>query len=155
MSAGLCSQVVVLLQVLAAVILGGLIGLNRELEDKPAGVRTHALVGGSATLLVAVGQLITLDMAASLGEQQINADPTRIIVAVVMGVSFLGAGTIIHRAQAARGITTAASLLAAACVGIAVGLQQWLVSVGMTAIVVGLLEMSKLLHAWLGKSAQD
>lgn len=91
-------------------ILGGAVGFEREKADKPAGLRTHMLVAGSAALLTGMGRVVILNLGVD--ETFIRADPLRIIEAVITGITFLGAGTIIrHRGKdQIEGLTTAASL---------------------------------------------
>jgi putative Mg2+ transporter-C (MgtC) family protein len=122
-------------RVLLAVILGGLIGYERELADKPAGLRTHMLVAAAATLLMALGRVL---IESYSGRDFLQSDPVRMIEAIIVGISFLGAGTIFRsRAdhQAVQGLTTAASILFTAVIGIAVALNQYVLAIGATAIV--------------------
>lgn len=106
-----------------AMALGGVIGYERELKNRPAGFRTHMLVAGAAALLVGIGRLTLLDSAAS--DNHLQIDPLRLVEAVIAGVSFIGAGTIFarRRGAAVAGITTAASLLMVAVIGVAAGFQ--------------------------------
>ena len=118
-----------------AMILGGLVGLDREAARKPAGLRTHMLVSGAAALLVLLGQVMVKNYDAKLASL-LTSDPIRIIEAIITGVSFLGAGTIMRReSNQVEGLTTAASLLLAAAIGISVALSQWIVAVGLTLLV--------------------
>lgn len=118
-----------------AMILGGLVGLDREAARKPAGLRTHMLVSGAAALLVLLGQVMVRNYDAKLASL-LTSDPIRIIEAIITGVSFLGAGTIMRReSNQVEGLTTAASLLLAAAIGICVALSQWIVAVGLTLLV--------------------
>jgi putative Mg2+ transporter-C (MgtC) family protein len=120
-----------------AMFLGGLVGLDREAARKPAGLRTHMLVSGAAALMVLMGQVMVRNYDAKLASL-LTSDPIRIIEAIITGVSFLGAGTIIrnHRqGNQVEGLTTAASLLLAAAIGISVALSQWIVAVGLTLMV--------------------
>lgn len=78
-----------------AMFQGGLVGLDREAARKPAGLRTHMLVSGAAALLVLLGQVMLRSYDAKLASL-LTSDPVRIIEAVITGVSFLGAGTIIR-----------------------------------------------------------
>lgn len=94
-----------------ATLLGGVIGLNRELTNRPAGLRTHILLALGAALFASISR-------ESAG---MNADPTRIAAQVVTGIGFLGAGTIIHQGIEVRGLTTAASMWVSAAVGMACG----------------------------------
>lgn len=114
--------------VLAAYVLSGLIGWERERHRHSAGLRTHILVGVSAALFVLLGEAIVDRFGA--GVPQVRFDLIGILGAVVSGVSFLGAGAIFSsgRGGQARGLTTAASLLATAAVGIACGLHLYLLA---------------------------
>jgi putative Mg2+ transporter-C (MgtC) family protein len=120
-----------------ALLFGALLGLEREFKDKPAGLRTHMLVVGAAALLVSLGDVVTSHFRLELGGQLVQSDPIRIMEAVVTGVSFLGAGTIIRSRTGGQveGLTTAASLLVAAAVGICVALSQILLGLGITGLV--------------------
>ena len=120
-------------KVIAASILGGIVGLEREFADKLAGLRTHMLVGATSTFLV----VLAIRAIAMVGSQgQIRSDPVRIIEAIIVGISFLGAGTILknirHGDETIEGLTTGASILSVAAVGIAVGLDAFLLAVGVT-----------------------
>jgi len=120
-----------------AMLLGAAIGLEREIEDKPAGLRTHMLVAGAAASFVALGDVMIKHFDMALGGELVRSDPIRIIQAVITGVSFLGAGTIIRHGSTRRveGLTTAASILFAAAMGVCVALSQLVLAVGMTALV--------------------
>src|SRR5574337_2054252 len=85
------TQLVIIGQVIVAMILGGVIGFERELADKPAGFRTHTLVAGAACLFMAVAA--AAEHYLQLGST-VTIDPLRVAAAIVTGVSFLGAGTI-------------------------------------------------------------
>jgi putative Mg2+ transporter-C (MgtC) family protein len=131
------SQLDIVLAVAGAMLLGGLVGLEREMGDKPAGLRTHMLVAGAAALLVSLDRLITARFADEFGATGVfRSDPIGVIQAVVTGVAFLGAGTIIRERSGERvgGLTTAASLLFTAALGIAAGLELWVVAVGGTIL---------------------
>lgn len=141
-------EISILLQVAAAMILGALIGLDREFARKPAGLRTHMLVAGVAALLISLGELVVGQLAGELGSLVIRTDPIRIIAAIITGVSFLGAGTIIRQTSEnhVEGLTTAASLLFASVVGIAVALSLWVIAVGATLLVLVVLRILPLLE---------
>lgn len=115
-----------------AMLLSGVIGFERELRDRPAGFRTHMLVGGAAALLVGVGVLALGDhaaLAASDDGERLRTDPLRLVEAVIAGVAFIGAGSIFaRRGSGVAGITTAASLLMVAVIGIACGLGYYLLA---------------------------
>ena len=109
-----------LLQLALAALLGGLIGFEREMREREAGLRTHLLVSlGSAlfTMVGAYGFHSFLDSGASV----VRADPTRIAAQIVTGIGFLGAGAIIRQGLSVRGLTTAATLWVVAAVGLASG----------------------------------
>lgn len=114
--------------------LGAVVGLERELSDKPAGLRTHIFVSAGAALLMLLGDMV-LDNFEYKGSGLINADPIRVIQAIVIGISFLGAGTIIHQGgDRIEGLTTAASIFLTAGIGIAVAVEHVVLSAG-TAIL--------------------
>jgi len=106
----------VTLRLLLAVALGGLIGYERENTNRPAGFRTHILVCVGAALV-----MVTSEYIFSKYISLTDIDPMRFGAQVISGIGFLGAGTIIRDGVNVRGLTTAASLWAVSCVGIAVG----------------------------------
>lgn len=118
-----------------AMVLGGAVGYERELKDRPAGFRTHMLVAGAATLLIEIGELLMFDTRYR-GSQFIQIDPLRLVEAVVSGVAFIGAGTIFaaRSGNSVAGITTAASLLMVAIVGVAVGFGFYILSLAITLL---------------------
>jgi putative Mg2+ transporter-C (MgtC) family protein len=128
-------EIEVLLRSLVALVLSGVIGWERETLGKPAGLRTHMLVGAGAALFVGLGELLVIEFN-SFGDR-LRFDPMRIIEAVVTGVSFLGAGTIFFTRQEQRvqGLTTAASLWTTAAVGIAAGLGRYVLAAGVTIML--------------------
>lgn len=121
--------------------LSALIGLEREASDKPAGLRTHMLVGGVAALLVGLSNILVESFAART--TSIGADPIRVIDAIVAGVTFLGAGTIIRRStdDQTEGLTTAASLLFVAAIGVAVATYYFILAVGATLLALIILRL--------------
>ena len=127
----------VLGEVALAMLLGGLIGIEREIADKPAGFRTHMLVAGSAALLVGLGHFLLETFLIDVENEGIRSDPIRIVEAIVTGVSFLGAGTIFRGGDPeVRGLTTAASILLSSAVGICVALSEFTLAIGVTALAV-------------------
>jgi putative Mg2+ transporter-C (MgtC) family protein len=139
-------QLRVLGEVTVAMLLGALIGYERQRAQRPAGFRTHMLVAGAAAMLVGLAMLLAEQAQARLAgdARTVGSDPVRVIEAVVTGVSFLGAGTIFRHAgrDHVMGLTTAASLLLSAAVGIAVALWLPLLAIGvtlLTLVVLGLL----------------
>jgi putative Mg2+ transporter-C (MgtC) family protein len=147
------NQLEMIAMVVLAMLLGAVIGLDREWAHKPAGLRTHMLVAGASALLVGLTSVVIKDVQLELDDTLLRADPIRIIEAVITGVSFLGAGTIITRGQKGEveGLTTAASILMAAAVGISVGLWQLILAGGVTLIAVIALRGVPLLETWLKK----
>lgn len=128
-------QLLVLRDAAIAMLLGGVIGFERELKNRPAGFRTHMLVAGAAALLVGLGQLVISDHR--LGDEgRLTMDPLRLVEAVVAGVSFIGAGTIFARrgSQVVTGITTAATILMVAVVGVMCGFRYHLLAGLATAL---------------------
>lgn len=129
-------QLQILGEILLAAFLASLIGFERELAGKPAGLRTHMLVGASATLLVALGNIVVSEFEFP---GFVQTDPIRIIEAIIVGISFLGAGTILQREREGQveGLTTSASLLSVAAIGIGVALRLFVLSIATTAIILG------------------
>ncbi|HEY7706871.1 MAG TPA: MgtC/SapB family protein [Gaiellaceae bacterium] len=114
--------------------LGGAIGLERELREREAGLRTHLLVSVGAALFTLVSAYAWTDWAFSTQEGLVF-DPTRIAAQVVTGIGFLGAGAIIRQGLSIRGLTTAATLWVVAAIGMAVGVGYYEAAVLTTAIV--------------------
>ncbi|MCD6080788.1 MAG: hypothetical protein B6D53_03850 [Candidatus Omnitrophica bacterium 4484_49] len=118
-----------LIRLFLAGIFSGLIGLEREVHGRAAGLRTHILVGCGACLIM----LTSLYVHAMYGS---SADPGRIAAQVVSGIGFLGAGTIIRFRASVRGLTTAASLWAVAGIGLAVGSGLYLPATYTTLLII-------------------
>ncbi len=116
-------------QIIIAVILGGVLGLQRERWGKPAGPRTYALVTAGSTLFT------VLSLYGFGGGQNV----THVAAQIVTGIGFLGAGMILHKENRLEGLTTAAGLWITAAIGMAVGLRYFILSVGTTAIMLLLL----------------
>jgi putative Mg2+ transporter-C (MgtC) family protein len=109
-----------LLRLALAAFLGALIGVERELRDRQAGLRTHLLVALGSALFTIVSAYGFEDFLRS-GQSVVRADPTRIAAQIVTGIGFLGAGAIIRQGASVRGLTTAATLWVVAAVGLASG----------------------------------
>ena len=123
-----------LLRLALAAALGGAVGVERELREREAGLRTHLLVAlGSAlfTIVSAYGFHAFLSSGASV----VRADPTRIAAQIVTGIGFLGAGAIIRQGFSVRGLTTAATLWVVAAIGLAVGAGYYSGALITTAVV--------------------
>jgi len=121
-----------------AVALGGAIGFNRELRQKPAGLRTHSLVALSAALLTVTGTL----MAGGAGAVGDSATLGRVVQGMLAGIGFIGGGVILRRndQRGVHGLTTAAGVWLVAAVGIAVGAGLW--AAGAMAIALTLLVLA-------------
>jgi putative Mg2+ transporter-C (MgtC) family protein len=124
----------VVLRVGLAAALGGAIGLERELREREAGLRTHLLVSVGAALFTMVSAYAWTDWRFST-PQGLVFDPTRIAAQVVSGIGFLGAGAIIRQGLSVRGLTTAATLWVVAAIGMAAGVGYYEAAVVTTALV--------------------
>lgn len=150
------SQLSVVARIAFAMLLGGLIGVEREIKDRPAGFRTHTLVAAAAAMLTGMGEMMLAQ--AQHNEERVQIDPFRLVEAVIAGVAFIGAGTMIaQRGRTIAGITTAASLLMVAVIGVAVGFGH-----GWLALLATLLTLAVLsVLAWIerrvsrGKARDD
>ncbi len=128
-------------RIAAAVLLGGLIGLERELRDKPAGFRT--------IILICLGACIFTILSQVVGGP--DAQGTRIAAQIVTGIGFIGAGAILRDRQAVFGLTTAATIWAVAAIGMAVGFGLLaLAGLGTAAILVALFAFDFVEH-WIGE----
>lgn len=124
------------LRLVTATALTGAIGLDRELHESAAGLRTHALVGMSSCLLMIASAFGFADI---LGTPNVALDPSRIAAQIVTGIGFLGAGTIIAHGSTVRGLTSAASIWSVAAIGLAVGGGMYRAAFIATAIALVLL----------------
>jgi putative Mg2+ transporter-C (MgtC) family protein len=122
-------DVELLVRLLLAAVLGGAIGAERELNDQPAGLRTHMLLTIGACLF-------TLISAYGFGR---GTDPSRLAAQVVTGIGFLGGGAIVRHGLTVKGVTTAASIWATASVGVAIGAGSYVLGIGGAVLVVGTL----------------
>jgi len=118
-------------------VLGGTIGLERELKAKPAGLRTTLLICVGAALFTE----LSLDIAllATSGGDALRADPARLAAQIIPGIGFIGAGAILHGKGRVTGLTTAATLWVVTAIGIAVGSGAYVEAIGTTAMVLGTL----------------
>ncbi|MDR0468789.1 MAG: MgtC/SapB family protein [Peptococcaceae bacterium] len=122
-------QIVMMVRILLAMVLGGIVGFERELHNRWAGFRTHILVCVGSCLIM----LTSIYLADSYSGGG-NPDPGRLAAQVVSGIGFLGAGTILHSSSHIRGLTTAANLWMIAGVGLAVGCGLYLPAVLTTVL---------------------
>ncbi|MEJ2105524.1 MAG: MgtC/SapB family protein [Ignavibacteriaceae bacterium] len=146
-------QFEILCQTALAMFLGALIGLDRELSKKPAGLRTHILVAGASALIVKLTQIAVTTFKSEFATDLLRADPIRIFVAVITGISFLGAGTIIRQGTGNKieGLTTAASLLFSAVIGMGVALSQYIISIGATILALFILLSLGKIEYWVSQ----
>lgn len=114
-------------KLILTIVLSGIIGFERENSSKPAGFRTHALVGLSATLVMICGM--------SIAEKYGHDDPSRMPAQLLSGIGFIGAGTILRDGFNVKGLTTASGLLAVTCIGLAVGAELYIQAIIATLIV--------------------
>ena len=145
------TQLEVIVSTATAMLLGGLVGLERELKNRPAGFRTHMLVAAAASLLIGMGQLAFTDARMLQPPAWLAADPLRLVEAVIAGVAFIGAGTIFaHRGpEQIAGITTAASLLMVAVIGTATGFQYYVLAFSATALTLLVLTVLNVVERWM------
>jgi len=141
------SEMEIVLRLAISCILSGLIGFERECLERPAGLRTHILVGVGSTLIMIVS------IYGFVGYDSVNKDPGRIAAQVVSGVGFLGAGTILREGLTVRGLTTAASLWVVAGIGLAIGSGQFFAAIAGTALVLLTLVLFER-HRWINKHGE-
>ena len=113
------------IRLLLAAVLGGLIGIEREIRDKPAGLRTN--------ILICVGSTLFMSLSTQVA-QLLGGDPTRIAAQIISGIGFLGAGAVLHSHGFVLGLTTAATIWVVAGVGMALGSGMYLVAAFATAM---------------------
>jgi len=140
-------EVDIILKILLAAMLGGIIGLERELSHKEAGLRTN--------ILIAIGSTLITVLSFKIAALNKTADPARLTAQIVSGIGFLGAGAIIQARFAVHGLTTAATIWTVAAIGIAVGSGFYLVAFLVTIFVVLVLTVFKFLLAYLEKQKQN
>lgn len=135
-----------LLKLTLAILLGGLIGGEREYKSRPAGLRTHMLVCIGATLvqITSINYYSQFDIGA-------NVDPMRLGAQVISGIGFLGAGAIIKEGVSIRGLTTAASIWLVGCLGLTIGAGLYIESIVATLCIYIALKSFKALEVKLSK----
>lgn len=132
-----------------ALVLGALVGLERERGERAAGIRTHALVALGSCLVMIVS---TFGFADILGTPSVVLDPSRIAAQVISGIGFLGAGTILLRKEIIKGLTTAAAIWVVAAIGLACGCGLWLEAVAATLLMMIVLVALRPVHAFFRRS---
>lgn len=127
-------------RLLISVVLGGIIGFEREITGKPAGLRTHIFVSmGACLFTISSFYLLPTGISGAF-------DATRIAAGVVAGIGFIGGGSIIASRGDVRGVTTAASLWVTASLGLMIGLGSYLLPIIATIIAFLVLRLSKIEH---------
>jgi len=137
----------ILLKILLAALLGGIIGLERELAHKEAGLRTNILISMGAALFTVLSMEIARGVSGS--------DPARVAAQIVTGVGFLGAGAIIQARFAVHGLTTAATIWTMAAIGMTVGVGRYFVAFMVTLAVVVILTLFRTLATRLQPGTRD
>jgi putative Mg2+ transporter-C (MgtC) family protein len=132
-----------LVQLSLAVLLGGVVGLERELKGKPAGLRTNILICIGATLFTT----LSIHLAGPHG------DPARLAAQILPGVGFIGAGTILHTRGAVTGLTSAATIWVVAAIGVALGSGAYVEAFGTTVLVMVVLQGLGPVERWLARYA--
>ncbi len=122
-------------KLIASLFCGGLIGLERELKSKAAGIKTNMLICVGATLYTAISIL----MASSQDSLGVHGDPGRIAAQIVSGIGFLGGGAILHSKENVTGLTTAATIWLVAALGVWIGMGQIEVALAVTVLIVTVL----------------
>jgi putative Mg2+ transporter-C (MgtC) family protein len=137
----------IILRLGVATLAGGLIGLNRDLQGKPIGLKTLGLVGLATAMVVMLAD-------PSGDSSGISDASSRIIQGILTGIGFLGAGVIVHAEGRfrVRGLTSAACTWLAACVGIACGVGQWRIVTIAVVIALALLTVGRRLERWLHRT---
>jgi len=135
------------LRLFLAVVLGGIIGIERETSRKPAGLRTNILICVSSAMMIIVAELFS-------GKNGGGQEVTRVAAGVITGVGFLGAGAIIQARGTVHGLTTASVIWAVAGLGLAVGAGYYLISIVFTVMVVLILVLLRKIEQILLKRSE-
>ncbi len=140
----------IVIKVILSILLSGILGIEREIRQKVAGLRTHMLVGVGSTLVV-LTSLYIFDTYKAVT----IVDPTRMIAGIVQGIGFLCAGTIIRGGANVRGLTSAATLWIVSCIGIAVGAGQYVGAVFVTFVVIIVLIGVRSIEEYIGNKTKS
>jgi putative Mg2+ transporter-C (MgtC) family protein len=139
-------EIEIILKILLSAVLGGIIGLEREISHKDAGLRTN--------ILIAVGSTLLTILSINLAELSKVGDPARLAAHIITGIGFIGAGAIIQARFSIHGLTTAATIWSVAAIGIAVGSGYYSLSLIVTIVVVLILTSLKYISLILEKQSQ-
>ena len=138
-------------RLLLAIILSGIIGFDREYKNRPAGIRTHILVAVGACVVALIQEQVAIETVAFIKENpglsgSINLNQGRLTAQVITGIGFLGAGTIMVNKTSVKGLTTAASIWAVACLGIGSGEGFYAITImGFFAVILVLTVLEKII----------
>jgi len=145
---------VIILRITLAILIGTIIGIEREIKNRPAGMRTHILVCLGACTISLIETCFIAGLPSD-GSSNVAYSFGRLSAQVVSGIGFLGAGTILFSNRKITGLTTAASLWNSACLGIAVGYGYWLIAVvGTISVMLILLMMQRIIHVRVSKKLE-
>lgn len=136
-------------RLLAAALLGGLVGIEREVSDQAAGLRTHIAVALGASLFGIISTLGFLEFDQARADSTIQADVSRVASNVVVGIGFLGAGVIFRQGNTIRNLTTAASLWAVAAVGLACGVGDIATAAAAAVVLLGSLVLLRPVRTYM------
>jgi putative Mg2+ transporter-C (MgtC) family protein len=139
-------EIGILMRLLAAILVGGLIGYERSYHGRPAGFRTHALVCLASTLLMLIS-VYEHSWMPQTASDSIRMDPTRMAQGIMTGIGFLGAGVIYKEGLSVRGLTTAASVWITAALGILIGIGFYFPAIATTVLVLFILSAFRWIEA--------
>lgn len=140
-------------RLILAVLLGGLMGIEREYKNRPAGLRTHMLVSlGAATFTLIAFELFNL---MEQDVHQVNGDIIRLVEAVTAGVAFLAAGTIIQSGRGVLGLTTGAGMWVAGAVGLACGAGLFVIALSATLLALVIMVVLRFFEAIIPSRSTD
>lgn len=121
-------------KLLVASFLGGVIGLERDIHGRAAGLRTHLLVSLGSAVFMILSETLALSYSENISDSLVRSDPTRIAAQIITGIGFLGAGAIIKSGFSIRGLTTAACLWLSASIGMSIGAGYYEIGILTTCI---------------------
>ena len=148
------SNSIIILRISLAILLGTIIGVEREIKNRPAGMRTHILVCLGACIISLIESSFVASLSAST-ETSVAYNFGRLSAQVINGIGFLGAGTILFTDRKITGLTTAASLWNTACLGIAIGYGYYLIAiVGSIFVILVLIMMQRIIHVRISKKVE-
>ncbi len=148
---------VITLRIVAAIVIGGVIGYEREKNNRPAGFRTHILVCLGAAIISMMQDGLRLNILAFItenpgAEPALRSDLGRLGAQVISGIGFLGAGSIMRERGTVGGMTTAAGIWATGCIGLAIGWGFYrLTFIATAAVIITLITLKKLEISWIAK----